>query len=78
MRKFTEQNSDLKAHMKTHLIELEAWGIWDDDYDTFLTKRCEVLSEEIRKRLVLREQDKNAHQSVNIEDLDELALEADL
>ncbi|MCF7500805.1 DUF262 domain-containing protein [Pseudoalteromonas sp. L1] len=78
MRKFAEQNSELKAHMKTHLIELEAWGIWDDDYDTFLTKRCEVLSEEIRKRLVLREQDKNAHQSVNIEDLDELAAEADL
>lgn len=78
MRKFAEQNSELKAHMKTHLIELEAWGIWDDDYDTFLTKRCEVLSQEIRKRLVLREQDKNAHQSVNIEDLDELATEADL
>lgn len=78
MRKFAEQNSELTIHMKTHLIELEAWGIWDDDYDTFLIKRCEVLSQEIRKRLVLREQDKDAHQSVNIEDLDELASEADL
>lgn len=78
MRKFAEQNSELTIHMKTHLIELEAWGIWDDDYDTFLIKRCEVLSQEIRKRLVLREQDKDAHQSVNIEDLDELAAEADL
>lgn len=78
MRKFAEQNLELREHMKTHLIELEAWGIWNDDYDTFLTKRCEVLSQEIRKRLVLREQDKNAHQSVNIEDLDELAAEADL
>jgi hypothetical protein len=78
MKTFAEQNPDLEIHMNTHLIELQEWGIWEDDYDTFLTKRCEKLSEEINKRLILREQDKNAQQSVNTEDLDELALEADL
>jgi hypothetical protein len=78
MSKFAEQNPELEIHMNTHLIELREWGIWEDDYNAFLTKRCEKLSEEIKKRLVLREQDKNAQQSVNIEDLHELALEADL
>ncbi|AEP29393.1 GmrSD restriction endonuclease domain-containing protein [Brumicola nitratireducens] len=78
MSQFADQNCDLETHMKTHLIELNEWGIWEDNYDAFLTKRCEKLSEEIKKRLVLREQDRNSHQSINIEDIDELALEADL
>ncbi len=78
MKKFAEQNPELEVHMNTHLIELQEWGIWEDDYNTFLTKRCEKLSEEIKKRLVLREQDKNVQQIVNVDDLDELALETDL
>lgn len=78
MSQFDEHNSYLETNMNTLLLELQEWGIWEDDYNAFLTKRCEKLSEEIRKRLVLREQDKNAQQSVNIEDLDELVLEADL
>ncbi|MFA0181323.1 DUF262 domain-containing protein [Vibrio cyclitrophicus] len=78
MSKFAEQNPELAVHMDTHLIELQDWGIWEDNYNVFLTQRCEILSKEIKKRLVLREQDKNAQQSVNIEDLDELALDASL
>jgi len=78
MSKFAEQNPELDVHMDTHLIELQGWGIWEDYYNVFLAHRCEKLSKEIKKRLVLREQDKNAQQSVNTEDLDELALDASL
>ncbi|MCC2523571.1 GmrSD restriction endonuclease domain-containing protein [Vibrio coralliilyticus] len=77
MDKFAGQNSELDAHMLTHLIELDGWGIWDNDYPQFLQKRCEKLSIEIQNRLLLREQDKNAQQSVNTEDIDELAQDAD-
>lgn len=78
MSQFSDQNPNIEIHMKTHLIELNEWGILEDNYEVFLTKRCEKLSAEIKKRLVLREQDTNANQSVNIEDIDKLALEADL
>lgn len=36
--------------MKTHLIpDLEKFGIWDDDYDTFFKERAKLVSEEIKK-----------------------------
>jgi hypothetical protein len=81
MAQFKEQNTELAANMTTHLIELDNWGIWDDDYVVFFRNRCEKLAQEIKKRLILREQDKDAHQSVNfddIESIDELTLNADL
>jgi len=78
MKRFSEHNPNLKQHMHTHLIELENWGIRDNDYSLFLQKRCEKLSEEIKKRLILREQDKNAHQSVNLDDIEDSEVVLDL
>ncbi|TVP12303.1 hypothetical protein AYI87_14835 [Shewanella sp. KCT] len=78
MSRFSNQNEDIEKHMQTHLIELDGWGIWENDYSTFIDKRCEKLALEIKDRLILREQDRNAQQSLTIEDLDELALEAGL
>ena len=38
--------------MKTHLIDdLGAYGIWNDDYDTFIKRRGERVLEELEKRL---------------------------
>jgi len=77
MKRFKEKNPELKQHMQTHLIEIENWGIWEDDYETFLSKRCERLAEEIKKRIILRDKDMEPHQAVNIEDTDELDLQAE-
>lgn len=77
MQRFKEKNPNLKADMQTHLIELEGWGIWEDDYELFLQKRCEKLAEEIKKRLILRDKDLDTHQAVNLDDVDELALETE-
>ncbi len=77
MQRFKGKNPNLREDMATHLIELDGWGIWDDDYSAFLQKRCERFSEEIKKRLILREKDIDGHQQVNLEDVDELAIEED-
>jgi hypothetical protein len=71
MKRFSEHNPYLSQHMQTHLIELENWGLWDNDYNTFMQKRCEKLSDEIKNRLILGEQDKNAHQAINFDDIED-------
>ena len=53
MKKFQQENDELDQTMKTHLIpDLEKFGIWDDDYDTFFKERANLVSEEIKKRLL--------------------------
>ena len=53
MKKFQQENDELDQTMKTHLIpDLEKFGIWDDDYDTFFKERAELVSKEIKKRLL--------------------------
>jgi len=75
MKRFQEKNLNIEADMQTHLIELDGWGVWDDDYKLFLQKRCEKLSAEIKQRLIFREQDVEEQQEVNLEDMDESTLE---
>jgi hypothetical protein len=53
MKAFKKENKDLAATMKTHLIDdLTAFGIWDDDYDSFFNLRAQKISEELEKRLI--------------------------
>ena len=50
--------------MKTHLIDdLEAFGIWTDDYEQFLDKRSRAISRELKKRLTSRDVDKQGQVS---------------
>ncbi len=59
MNKFSKQNSEIEQTMKTHLIgNIEAFGIWEDDYDKFLKERSKALSREIKKRIIPQETDK--------------------
>jgi len=51
MRKFKD-NPDLEKTMRTHLIDdMTAFGVWDDDYERFLTRRGERVLAELEKRL---------------------------
>jgi hypothetical protein len=44
--------------MRTHLImDLDDFGIWADDYETFLRKRAGAVSDELKKRLIERRVD---------------------
>jgi len=57
MRKFQSQNSDLDRTMSTHLIKLEEFGVWTDDYERFLERRCAAIAKELSTRVLHREID---------------------
>jgi len=52
MRTFQEGNPELAETMETHLIDdMEAYGIWEDDYRRFIERRGERVLAELGKRL---------------------------
>lgn len=58
MKVFEKENNDLIATMKTHFIDdMDGYGIWNDDYDTFFYARIERIREELEKRIIRRKQD---------------------
>ncbi len=57
MRRFTKKNKNLDSCMRTHLIKLESYGVFADDYEKFFEKRCQAFSRELKKRVVEREID---------------------
>jgi hypothetical protein len=74
MAEFTKQNDEIEATMKTHLINLDKDGVWDDDYRKFFEHRCENISKELGKRIIPREIDQLG-QAINEDDLEEAELE---
>jgi hypothetical protein len=52
MNDFSDTNQNLEATMRTHLISLEDWGIWENDFDLFIKSRCSRISEELKKRII--------------------------
>ncbi len=52
MMTFRKDNKELVDTMKTHLIDdLGSYGVWNDDYDTFIERRGHRVLEELKKRL---------------------------
>lgn len=52
MKQFKRSNSNLNETMKSHLInDLDAFGVWADDYKTFIEKRGKKVLKELQKRL---------------------------
>jgi hypothetical protein len=59
--------------MATHLIDdLEAFGIWTNDFNAFLAKRSATISRELKKRIVARDIDKQG-QAATANDVEEEA-----
>jgi hypothetical protein len=52
LKQFAQENDDLSKTMKSHLIDLDTFGVWDDDYETFLRKRCVSLSKALATRII--------------------------
>ena len=52
MKQFKRSNSNLNDTMKSHLIyNLDKFGVWENDYKTFIEKRGKQVLKEITKRL---------------------------
>ena len=53
MTEFKNKNPNIDNTMKTHLInDLEKFGVWNNDYESFIKERAEALSEKIKKRII--------------------------
>lgn len=52
MTEFKNQNKELKKTMKTHLIDIDTFGVFDDDYELFFKKRAKAISQELEKRII--------------------------
>jgi hypothetical protein len=75
MRPFAKKNPSIEATMKTHLISLDRFGIWKNDYGKFFEKRCEAIAKELQKRVIQQDIDK-LEQEINLDDLEVSELEA--
>lgn len=50
---YNRDKSALSAIMKTHLInDLDAWGVWNDNFDLFFRERAEIISQELESRII--------------------------
>lgn len=58
MSKYINENKYLSETMKTHLIDLDNFGIKDNNYELFFEKRIEKITEELKKRIILTDIDK--------------------
>ena len=52
MKMFAKQNEDLKNTMKTHLIDIDKDGIWDNDYNKFYKSRLKRISKLLNKFII--------------------------
>ena len=57
MRRFQKQNPDLGKTMRTHLVNLDSFGVWENNYQLFLDRRCAAISKELLSRVPHREID---------------------
>ena len=58
MAKFKHDNKNLAKTMQSHLIEINTFGIWTDDYSLFFKNRVKKIQEELRDRLIIKPYDK--------------------
>jgi len=69
MTKFKDENEELNKTMKSHLINPDRDGVWDNDYDKFFHGRLKRIVKELNKKLIIVE-DQGSKLDV-YEDLDE-------
>ena len=74
MKDFAEQNTDLDRTMKSHLIRLQSDGVWENDYEKFIRRRCKAISRELVKRVIPQDIDA-LEQPVHTDDYEETEYE---
>lgn len=64
MKGFKKSNKTLVETMRSHLIgDLDEFGVWKNDYETFLTRRAKFVSDELAKRVIARQIDTDGQPS---------------
>jgi len=73
MKTFLKENPQLKKTMKTHLVDLDTSGVWNNDFDRFFVKRAKAVSRHLEKRLIPQDVDTKG-QKENPRDYEELEM----
>ncbi len=58
MTEFKNQNANIDMTMQSHLIDIDSFGIWTDDYNLFFENRIKKIQDQIKSRLIIRDYDK--------------------
>jgi len=75
MKHFEKINPSLEETMKTHLItDLELFGIWNNNFDTFFEERAKIVSKELEKRIIGQDIDKEKQPDLD-DDFEETEIE---
>jgi hypothetical protein len=74
MKEFSKKNPNLGRTMNTHLIRLDTFGIWEDDYEKFISRRCRAIAKELSKRVIYQAIDEQG-QEVHTDDYEEAEYE---
>ena len=74
MEQFEDSNPNLAETKKTHMIDLERFGVWDNDYERFFRRRCEAISKELEERVIPQPVDAHG-QDVQTDDFEDVELE---
>ena len=56
---YQSSNAELTQALATHLIDLDADGVLEDDWEKFFYARCVRISEALKQRLIARPQDEH-------------------
>lgn len=56
MKEFYRRNQELASTMKTHLIDIDRDGIWDNNYDTFFDNRLKRIVKLLTKFIIPQDQ----------------------
>ena len=75
MKTFKRHNEELKHTMKSHLIDIEKDGVWDNDYDKFYHARLKRISKALNKFIITQEDVSNVSLDV-YEDIEEPEIDA--
>lgn len=70
MKTFRKHNDELKATMKSHLIDIENDGIWENDYEKFYNSRLKRISKTLNK-FIISQDDVSDTPLVIYEDIEE-------
>lgn len=55
MKDFFKKNEDIEDTMKSHLIDLDKDGIWENDYDSFYDNRLKRITKKLQKFIIVQE-----------------------
>jgi len=58
MKKYIKMNGEINKCMKTHLIDIDAFGVLENNYVQFFDKRCIKFSKELKKRIIKNDVDR--------------------